>query len=91
MPNAYEINGTGIPIDPTEGRWLEQDIEGLDGNGRAIYSRTRDFEMRWGLLSPGQLWQADNWCNGYCNCRFTSSCLAHIRILYLYRNLCSAT
>lgn len=61
MPNAYQINGTGIPIDPTEGRWLEQDIEGIDGNGRAIYARTRDFEMHWGLLSPGQVWQLQSW------------------------------
>jgi len=61
MSNDYQLNGTGIPIDPTEGRWIDQDIEGLDGNGRAIYASTRDFEMRWGLLSPGQVWQLQSW------------------------------
>ena len=57
----YQINGTGIPIDPTEGRWMDQDIEGIDGNGRAIYASTREFEMRWGLLSAGQVWQLQEW------------------------------
>ena len=58
---AYEINGTGIPIDPTEGRWMDQDIEGIDGNGRAIYAGPREFEMRWGLLSHDQVWQLQDW------------------------------
>ena len=57
----YQINGTGIPIDPTEGRWMDQDIVGIDGNGRAIYASPREFEMRWGLLSPGQVWQLQDW------------------------------
>jgi len=61
MPNAFEINGTGIPIDPTEGRWMPRDVEGIDGNGRAIYASTREFQFRWGLLSPGQVWQLQEW------------------------------
>jgi len=61
MANAYQINGTGIPIDPTEAQWMPRDIEGIDGNGRAIYSAVREFRFRWGLLSPGQVWQLQEW------------------------------
>ena len=57
----YQINSTGIPLEPEEGRWMPRTILGLDGNGRAIYPATREFEFRWGLKTPGQLWQLQEW------------------------------
>jgi len=61
MPNDFQINGTGIPLDPTEARWIPRDVEGIDGNGRAIYSSVREFQFRWGLLSPSEVWQLQEW------------------------------
>lgn len=57
----YQINGTGIPLEPTEGRWLERELIGYDGNGRPIYPATRQFELRWGLADPGEVWQLQEW------------------------------
>ncbi len=57
----YQINGTGIPLEPEEGRWLERDMLGYDGNGRPLYAPTHQFEMRWGLMSAGEVWQLQSW------------------------------
>lgn len=57
----YRINGTGIPLEPEEARWMPQTVLGVDGNGRAIYPPTREFEMRWGLMSNSQYWQFQSW------------------------------
>jgi hypothetical protein len=40
---------------------MPRDVEGIDGNGRAIYSRVREFQFRWGLLSTAQVWQLQEW------------------------------
>ena len=58
---SYQINGTGIPLEPEEGRWMPQTVLGIDGNGRAIYPPTREFELRWGLMSTSQYWQFQSW------------------------------
>ncbi len=57
----FQINSTGIPLEPEEGRWMSQRILCVDGNSRAIYPPTREFEFRWGLLSPSQAWQLQEW------------------------------
>jgi len=57
----YQINSTGIPLEPEEGRWMPRPLLGMDGNGRAIYPPTREFEIRWGLKTPGQVWQLQEW------------------------------
>lgn len=48
---TYQINGTDVPIPPTSGQWKSRDTIGVDGNGHAIYTGYREFELRWGLLS----------------------------------------
>jgi len=48
---TYRINGTALDPQPTTGRWVQRNIFGRDGNGRAIYEPLRRFEMRWGLLN----------------------------------------
>jgi len=58
---TYEINGTGIPLQPTEGRWMPRKILGLDGNGRAVYPPTREFQLYWGLADPSDVWQLQEW------------------------------
>jgi hypothetical protein len=57
----YQINSTGIPLEPEEGRWMPRVLLGYDGNGRPIYEPTRRFEIRWGLKTPGQVWQLQEW------------------------------
>lgn len=58
---TYQINGTGIPLEPEEGRWIPRKLLGVDGNGRAIYPPTREFEFMWGHSSPSQTWQLQEW------------------------------
>jgi hypothetical protein len=58
---SYQINSTGLPLEPEEGRWLPQRLLEYDGNGRPIYPATREFEIRWGLLTAGQAWQLQEW------------------------------
>jgi hypothetical protein len=60
----YQINSTGIPLEPEEGRWIPRKLLGVDGNGRAIYPATREFEIRWGLANPGEAWQWQEWFEG---------------------------
>ena len=60
----YKVNGTGIPLQPTTGRWLPRRLLSVDGNGRARYAPTREFELRWGLKNPGQRWQIQEWFQG---------------------------
>jgi len=49
---TYKINGTAIPTQPTTGRWLPRESIGIDGNGHAIYTGIREFELRWQLIDP---------------------------------------
>ena len=54
---TYAINGTDITLPPTSGRWLPKEPLGIDGNGRAIYSGVRQFELEWQLISPSEYYQ----------------------------------
>lgn len=56
----YRINGTDLLIEPTSGRWLPREQFGLDGNGHPIYSATRQYEINFGLLTPAQQHQLQN-------------------------------
>ena len=47
---SYAINGTKIS-QPTNGKWLDKETLGLDGNGRPIYPAFVEFEMNWGIIS----------------------------------------
>lgn len=47
---SYSINGTAFPIQPTSGRWIPKQAFGITGDGHAVYSGIREFEIRWGLL-----------------------------------------
>ena len=61
---VYKVNGTEIYIQPTSGRWLERTKIGFDGNGRPIFSPTRQFEMRWGILDASGTNQLQTWYDG---------------------------
>jgi len=53
----YSINGTDLTMQPTEGRWVDRDALGRDGNGRNIYPAPREFEMKFNLISTSDLQQ----------------------------------
>ena len=53
---AYQINGTDLTLQPTEGRWVDKESIGTDGNGRPIYPSPREFEMKFNLTSTSD-WQ----------------------------------
>lgn len=54
---AYQINGTDLTMQPTEGRWVDRDSLGYDGNGRPIYPNPREFEMKFNLQDPADWYQ----------------------------------
>ena len=58
---TYAVNTTDFSIKPESGRWIERLMVGVDGNGRAIYAPTRQFECRWGMLTPAQYNQLQVW------------------------------
>ena len=58
---TYAVNTTDFLLKPETGRWIERLLVGVDGNGRAIYAPTRQFECRWSLLTPAQYNQLQLW------------------------------
>ncbi len=58
---TYAVNTTDFLLTPETGRWIDRLLVGVDGNGRAIYAATRQFECRWSLLSPAQFNQLQVW------------------------------
>lgn len=57
---TYKINGTSITLQPSTGKWADREQIGVDGNGRAIYSAFRDFELTWELISVSDYQQLKN-------------------------------
>jgi len=47
---TYKINGSAITLQPAEGQWKDRESIGVDGNGHAVYSGKREYEMRWGFM-----------------------------------------
>jgi len=60
---SYKINGVEFPIQPTSGRWTPKQIFGITGDGHAMYSGVREFEIRWGLLDATGTNQLQNFFN----------------------------
>jgi hypothetical protein len=52
--NDLKINGTSLPVQPSTHRWIDREQIGTDGNGRAIYTAFREYELKWDLLSPDE-------------------------------------
>jgi hypothetical protein len=48
---TYAINGVTLTAQPEAGDWKDREKLGDDGNGRPIYPRPREFEMKWGFIS----------------------------------------
>lgn len=59
----YKINGTLIPTQPTTGRWLPRNQVGIAGDGHAVYSGVREFELRWQLIDPETSYALQNYFN----------------------------
>lgn len=58
---TYKLNGEEFVQQPTTGRWLPRSIFGIAGNGHAIYSGVRQFEITWNITSPSGTYQLQNW------------------------------
>jgi hypothetical protein len=54
VQNDLKINGTSLPIQPSDHRWVDRDQLGTDGNGRVIYTAYREYEIKWDMLSPDE-------------------------------------
>ena len=64
---TYAIGGTDFTLQPTEGRWINKDILGMDGGGHPIYPSVRSFEVSWGLISASDLSQIIGFYNSVQN------------------------
>ena len=51
----YGFNGVAFTLPPTEGTWVERPLLNKTGDGHFVYPAIRQFEMRWGLVTPAQL------------------------------------
>lgn len=58
---TYAINTTDFLLKPITGRWIDRLRVGVDGNGRAIYAPTRQFECRWEMVTPAEFNQLQVW------------------------------
>jgi len=56
---SYAVNGVTF-LPPTSGRWLPKNPIGVSGDGHAIYSGVREFELRWQLAFPSDVYQLQN-------------------------------
>lgn len=54
---TYAVQGTDLTLKPTQGRWLDRDVLGYDGDGHPIYPAVRSFEMSWQYISASDLSQ----------------------------------
>lgn len=57
---TYKINGTSLTLQPTEGKWVDRETIGTDGNGRPVYAAPREFEMKFNLSSSSDWSQMRN-------------------------------
>lgn len=57
---SYAINGTELQLPPTTGKWSDRNSLGIDGNAHPIYSAVRQFVLSWGLMSPSEVQQINN-------------------------------
>lgn len=57
------FNGTGLMLSPTTARWLPQDTLGINGNGQGVYPALREFELLYGLVNQGELYELTNYFN----------------------------
>lgn len=53
----YKINGTTLSTQPTEGKWVDREPIGTDGNGRYVYPGIREFELKFNLSSQSDVYQ----------------------------------
>jgi hypothetical protein len=53
----YKINGTDFRLQPTQGKWVDKETLGIDGNGMPVYPRYRSFEITWDLINEDSLYQ----------------------------------
>jgi len=60
---SYAINSTNFTLQPTSGRWIPQSILGITGDGHPIYSAIHEFELRWSLSTPSDVYQIQNFRN----------------------------
>jgi len=65
MSGSYKINSTEFLMQPTSGRWMPRSELGVQGDGHAVYSGVREFEMRFNLQDPSEYYQLINWFNGH--------------------------
>jgi len=47
---TYKINGTEIQ-QPTTGRWIPRTNLGINGNGQAVHSGVREYELKYQLVN----------------------------------------
>lgn len=55
------FNGTGLMLPPTTAGWVTQETIGINGNGHAIYSAVREFQMTFNLTSQGEFYELINY------------------------------
>jgi hypothetical protein len=41
-----------LTLQPETGRWVSRESVGINGAGHPIYPAVREFELRWGFMSP---------------------------------------
>lgn len=58
----HRINGVDIACPETSG-WISREDLGNDGNGRPIYPRFRNYELKWGLMSLADYKQIQDYYN----------------------------
>lgn len=56
---SYAVNGATF-LPPTSGRWLPKNPLGVSGDGHAIYAGVREFELKWQLAFPSDVYQLQN-------------------------------
>lgn len=75
LSGTYAFNGTDLTLPPSEGRWVDRQDYGVDGNAHKIYSAFRNYELKWDLISTSDLKQIIDIYNQFGTTGTVTSCL----------------
>lgn len=54
VTNTFAFNGVTLSHQPSNHKWSDRDLVGVDGNGTGVYTATREFEMSWDFLDASE-------------------------------------
>ena len=92
LSGSYAFNNTNLTLQPTTGKWHDRTSYGVDGGGHPVYASTRNFELKWELISTADAKQIIDVYNAVGNTGAVVSCLPEWgNVGYSFKNYSGTT